>query len=94
MNQRPAGPSGLSIRYTADMVMTWPSGGSSSTRISTSAPLAEPCAQEVMLGREIAKTPYSRGQQPESAGLPHVGMISVHELNMLDKDAHWNRLAV
>jgi len=27
MNQRPAGPGGLSVRYTADIAMTWPSGG-------------------------------------------------------------------
>src|SRR5258708_738162 len=55
---------------------------------------AEPCAQKVMLGREIAKTPYSRGQQPESAASPHTRKISVHELNMLAKDGHWNRRAV
>jgi hypothetical protein len=75
MNQRPAGPKGLSARYTADIAIACPSGGSSSTKISTSAPLARsastmcsgmmsnpnPGAQEVMLGREIAKTPYSRG---------------------------------
>src|SRR6267378_304316 len=47
---------------------------------------AEPCAQKVMLGREIAKTPYSRGQQPESAASPHTRKISVHELNTGGKD--------
>src|SRR5271154_1517830 len=33
MNQRPAGPKGLLARYTADITMSWPSGGSSSTWI-------------------------------------------------------------
>jgi len=30
MNQRPAGPGGLSVRYTADIAMMWLSGGADS----------------------------------------------------------------
>lgn len=47
-----------------------------------------------MLGGEIANTPYSRRQQRQLPDAPHIGMIGMHELDMLGEDSRRNRPVV
>src|SRR5580698_7712400 len=50
--------------------------------------------QEVVLGCEVAKTPYFWRHDSKSAHWPQTRMIRVHELNVLAKDAHGNRRTI
>src|SRR6266403_4556979 len=52
------------------------------------------CAQELMLGSEMGKTPHFRGQQSESTGSRQVRRIGVYELGVLGEDGCRDRCAV